>query len=93
VPYEDGKSDRFPNDHFRHWKFACRGWNDVQMIYAPILSLKEQYRLDVNLHRGAKRMLKALSFFPAADEAASLQAIDSYRLYHRYYPIFRHVED
>jgi hypothetical protein len=90
---EADNDDKFPNDHFRRWKFACRGWNDLQMIYAPMLSLKEQYRLDVNLHRGAKRMLSALKFLPAVDEAASLQAIESYRLFHRYYPTFRHVED
>jgi hypothetical protein len=90
---EADKADKFPNDNFRHWKFACRGGNDLQMIYAPILSLKEQYRLDVNLHRGAKRMLSALKFLPAADQATSLQAIKSYRLFHRYYPTFRHVED
>jgi hypothetical protein len=90
---ETDKADKFPNDHFRHWKFACRGWNDLQMIYAPILSLKEQYRLDINLHRGAKRMLSSLKFLPASDQAASLQAIESYRLFHRYYPTFLHVED
>ena len=90
---ETDNPDRFPNDHFRRWRFACRGWNDLQMIYAPILSLKEQYRLDINLHRGAKRMLSALKFLPAMDEATSLQAIKSYRLFHRYYPTFLHVED
>jgi hypothetical protein len=41
---EMDKADTFPNDHFRHWKFSCRGWNDLQMMYAPILSLKEQYK-------------------------------------------------
>jgi hypothetical protein len=90
---ETDKADRFPSNHFRNWKFACRGWNDLQMIYAPILSLKEQYRLDVNLHRGARRMLSSLKFLPAADPATSLQAIESYRLFHRYYPTFLHVED
>jgi hypothetical protein len=90
---ESDKVDRFPNDHFRQWKFACRGWNDLQMIYAPILSLKEQYRLDINLHRGAKRMLAALRFLPADDQATSLQAMESYRRFHRYYPTFRHVEE
>jgi hypothetical protein len=90
---ESDKSDKFPNDHFRYWEFACRGWNDLQMIYAPVLSLKEQYRLDVNLHRGAKRMLSALKFLPADDEATSLKAVKSYKLFHRYYPTFRHVED
>jgi hypothetical protein len=87
------KSDKFPTDYFRRWKFACRGWNDLQMIQAPILSLKEQYKLDINLHRGAKRMLSTLKFLPAVDEASSLQAIESYRLFHRYYPTFLHVED
>jgi hypothetical protein len=85
--------EQFPARQFRHWKFACRGWNDILPIYAPVLSLKEQYRLDANLHRGAKRMLSALSFLLAKDETASLEAIESYRSFHRYYPTFRHIED
>src|SRR5208282_3445801 len=52
--------ERFPSQLFRRWKFACRGWDDIQAISAPVLSLKEQYRLDANLHRGAKGMLSAL---------------------------------
>jgi len=90
---EEGDSENFPTKQFGRWKFACRGWEDIQQIYAPVLSLKEQYRLDANLHRGAKQMLSALSFLLAKDEAASLEAIKSYRSFHRYYPTFRHIED
>ena len=86
-------TEKFPIDVFGRWKFACRGWNDIQQIYAPVLSLKEQYRLDANLHYGAKRMLAALNFLPGKDETASLNAIKSYRSFHRYYPTFRHIED
>jgi len=81
VVSESDKEDKFPGSDFRRWKFACRGWTDLQMIYAPILSLREQYRLDINTHRGAKRMLSSFKFLPAADEATSLQALESYKLF------------
>jgi hypothetical protein len=90
---EVGQSEKFPSHLFRRWKFASRGWDDIQSISAPLLSSKEQYRLDANMHRGAKRMLSGLKFLPAKDEAASLEALESYRSFHRYYPTFRHVED
>lgn len=90
---EPGKKDKVPGAHFRRWRFACRGWTDIQMIYAPVLSLREQYHLDVNTHRSAKKMLSLFKFLPAVDEAASLQALESYRLFHRYYPTFRNIED
>lgn len=90
---EGDKSQEFPGENFRAWNFACKGWDDVQIISAPILSLKEQYRLDVNLHRGAKKMMSSLKFLLAADAPSSLEAIESYRQFHRYYPSFRHVDE
>jgi hypothetical protein len=90
---EAGHLEKFPTQQFGRWKFASDGWDDIQLISAPVLSLKEQYRLDANLHRGLKQMLSALKFLPAKDEAASLDAINSYKSFHRYYPTFRHIED
>jgi hypothetical protein len=86
-------TDKFPPASFRYWKFACRSWNDLQTIYAPVLSLKEKYRLDTNLHRGKKRMLAVMKFLGDTDQATSQEAVESYRRFHRYYPTFRHVED
>ena len=83
----------FPAQLFTRWKFACRGWSDIQYISAPVLSTKEQYRLDAHLHQGPRKMLRSLKFLPAEDEEQSLQALKSYRSFHRYYPSFRHVED
>jgi hypothetical protein len=90
---ERDDEERFPGKSFARWEFASTGWDDVEFISAPVLSLREQYRLDANLHRGSRRMLAALTFLPAKDDAASLEAVESYRTYHRYYPTFRHVED
>jgi hypothetical protein len=90
---EVGSHESFPTQLLRRWKFACLDWTDLQSISAPVLSSKEQNRLDANLHRGAKRMLSALRFLPATDEATSLEVLKSYRSFHRYYPTFRHVED
>ncbi|WP_441242745.1 O-methyltransferase [Tardiphaga sp. 768_D3_N2_1] len=90
---DTNEKETFPTTQVNKWKFTCAGWRHITQIKAPLLSLKEQYRLDANLHRGAKRMLSGLRFLPAVDEELSLSAIKSYRLLHRYYPQFRNVED
>jgi len=84
---------RFPPEKFKRWKFASRNWEDIRSISSPVLSLREQYRLDQNIHRGAQRMLAGLKFEPAVGEEASLQVLQSYKDYHRYYPNFRPIED
>jgi hypothetical protein len=90
---EESQDDHFPGAHFARWAFACKGWNDQQTISVPVLSLKEQYKLDANLHRGAKRMLAALKFLPGDDADASMAAIKSYKALNRFYPTFRHIAD
>jgi len=89
---EEG-NDAFPPPGFSRWQFACRGWTDVRSISAPVLSTREQQRLDGRLHQGVKKMLASLKFFPSENATKSLEALASYRDYHRYYPSFRHVED
>ena len=86
-------SDRFPRKEFWNWRFASRGWRDIEWISAPLLSSREQHRLDAHLNLGPKRMLSALSFSPAGDTEKSLEALRSYKTFHRYYPTFRHVEE
>jgi len=93
VVTEIEQIELFPIQLFARWKFACRRWDDIVYISAPILSSREQYKLDAYVHLGPKRMLKSLKFLPAKDESASLEALKSYCSFHRYYPTFRHVED
>jgi hypothetical protein len=88
---EETAEEEFPPVNFARWRFACRGWRDIRWIYAPVLSAKEQTRLDSCLHRGPQRMLASLKFLPAKDDAQSLEALRSYRTFQRYYPAFRHV--
>jgi hypothetical protein len=90
---EVDNSEPFPSPKFIRWEFACRSWQDIETISSPVLSTKEQYRLNAKLHQSAKKMLDALSFQPAENEAASLEAVESYKKFQRYYPTFRHVED
>jgi putative O-methyltransferase len=90
---EDSSEERFPGPSFARWKFACKSWRDIQSISVPILSSKEQYRLNALLHLGAKKALAGLKFMPADDKPSSLDAINSYKSFQRYYPSFRHVED
>jgi hypothetical protein len=93
VVTEAGNSEVFPKPSFRRWKFAASGWDSIQYIYAPLLSAKEQYRLDENLQLGPTRMLSKLRFLPAEDKSSSVAALRSYKAFHRFYPTFRHVED
>lgn len=83
----------FPPPAFSRWKYSCRGWDDIQEIYAPVLSTRERGRLDARLHGGATKMLDSLKFFPNKDRPRSLEALRSYREFHRFYPIFRSVEE
>jgi len=90
---DDADQERFPPPSFSRWRFACKGWRDIQSIYAPVLSTKEQNALDERIHRGASRMLAALKFLPGKDKDASLEALRCYKRFHRFYPTFRHVEE
>jgi hypothetical protein len=83
----------YPSPIFSKWEFACRDWDDIRKISAPVLSSKERYKLDANLKKSGKRMLAALKFMPADDDEKSLAAVASYKTFHRYYPAFRHVDD
>lgn len=90
---DKNEADKFPPAHFLKWKFACRGWDDVRMIYAPTLSAREQHRFNEIMHRSPKEMLAALSFKPGDDDEQCLRALSSYKSLHRYYPVFRHVDE
>lgn len=83
----------FPPPAFSRWKYSCGGWDDIQEIYAPVLSTRERSRLDARLHGGATKMLDSLRFFPNKDRPRSLEALRSYREFHRFYPVFRSVEE
>lgn len=83
----------FPSRAFFRWKYSCEGWNDIREIYAPVLSTKERNRLDARLHSGTTKMLAALKFYPNKNHEKSLEALRSYREFHRFYPVFRSVEE
>ena len=93
VVVSSDAEEKWPAKLLSKWGFSSSGWDDLKRISVPVLSSREQHKLDPLIHRGAKGMLKALKFFPAKDEKASLDALNSYRQFHRYYPSFRHVED
>jgi hypothetical protein len=90
---DPNQTQLFPTELFWKWKFACKGWKDINYIFAPLLSSRERHKLDSNIKRGPARMLRALRFLPAADQVRSVAAIQSYRTFHRYYPTFRHVAE
>lgn len=90
----DVESDEtFPRREFSKWKFATISWNGIRWISAPVLSSREQHKLDGYLKRGSARMRYALPFLLAETEEKTLDAVQSYREFHRYYPVFRHVTE
>jgi hypothetical protein len=90
---DSSQHESFPNSHFRRWQFASTSWDHIHDISVPVLSAKERFRLDSNLNKSAKKMLKALKFMPADDELSSLAAVSNYKKFQRFYPAFRHVDD
>lgn len=77
---------------FKKWKFYSRNWTDIHTIKAPQFSLKEQSIIDSKLHDSPKNMLRSLSFLPSDDLPSSIDALKSYRKFHRFHPTFRHVD-
>src|SRR5262249_16161262 len=89
VVSDVGSGEQFPNSAYKRWEFASAEWDEIHYISVPVLSTKERYKLDINLKKTAKKMLRALKFLPAEDELLSLDAVSSYRKFHRFYPAFR----
>jgi putative O-methyltransferase len=90
---DSSQHESFPNSQFYRWQFASSNWEHIHDISVPVLSAKERYKLDSNLKKSPKRMLKSLKFMPADDEPSSLAAVSNYKKFQRFYPAFRHVDD
>jgi hypothetical protein len=76
----------------KNWKFKASNWSDMTNIEAPDLSSKERLKIDQYLHKPPSYILDRLKFLPAKNRKSSLKVIRSYKLLHRYYPEFRHIE-
>ena len=74
------------------WKFVSKNWSDCHRIKAPFFSAREQSRIEGSLHQGPKKLLRALAFLPDEDETKSLEALLSFKKFHRFHPYFRNVE-
>jgi hypothetical protein len=64
------------------------------MIEVPDLSLREKYFIDRRLNDSSSKILNDLPFKPADASAAEdlHRAIENYKIFHRYYPGFQHVD-
>ena len=74
------------------WPFTPQKWGDVTIIRAPDLSLREKLKIDEHLSKDPKDIISKIGFLPAGNKKSSIEAIESYRTLHRYYPAFHHVE-
>lgn len=76
------------------WKFRSKKWSDVLDINVPDLSMREKQHIDRRINSSPARILSSLPFKPHDIEAAEelKQAIGNYKLFHRYYPAFHHID-
>lgn len=89
------KSDRkafFEKTQLKRWKTSTTTWGGYKLIMVPALTAKEKIFIDRQLpKKSGKEIQKSLKFLFDKNAAKSLQIIENYRMYYRYYPNFHKV--
>lgn len=68
------------------WKFYPKDWKDILSINLPDFTPSERHRFDRIMHRSAADLKLELGF-----EILSQEQLNTYRVLHRYYPMFDSV--
>ena len=77
---------------FKKWPFFLKPNNDPMRIVMPHLNTRERLNLDSMLPRcSAKQILKRIGYWCADTKEESLEALQSYALFYRYYPYFSRI--
>jgi len=74
------------------WCFLPASWTNILEITAPDLSARERHKLDQELSKSPQDIHDELGFNLDAGQKRSIQAIESYRKFRRFYPSFHHTE-
>ena len=82
----------FKKTNVKKWKLATSKWGEFQEIKVPSLTVREKMFLDQMLPNStASAIHKKLKFQFDKKENESLEVINSYKKYYRYYPNFQKV--
>lgn len=82
--------ERQPN--MANWEHLCLGWDDINSIGVPDLSIKEKEYLDARVGQDAQKVCNSLGFEFDEDLDRSVNAVKSYWRHRKYYPTFRAIE-
>ncbi len=74
-----------------NWEFYPDSDDDFVSIAAPILSVREKHMIDQYISEDSASILDKIEFQPT-DKKDHAAAIESYKILHRFYPEFQHVE-
>lgn len=89
------KADRkefFEKTQLKRWKTSTTTWGTYKQIMVPALTAKEKIFIDQQLpKKSGKQIQKNLKFQFDNNVQKSVQIIENYRLYYRYYPNFHKV--
>lgn len=79
---------------FREWDYVQFKWENPHRIDVPILSIKERLRLEHQLpacESDCKKLAKTLNYLVDENAKRSLEKIQQYAEFHKYYPYFAKV--
>lgn len=86
------RRDFFQKSEIKKWEHATNSWHEFLPINVPALTAREKLFVDSWLPtRKGKTIQKKLNFLFAETAEESLDVIENYRRYYRYYPNFQRV--
>lgn len=89
---ETGRESFLRETEIENWEHSCTNWNGPNRIAVPALTPREKLIIDRLLPNSQVQQIQdALGFCLGDEEGESLDAIDNYRRYYRYYPNFQRV--
>jgi hypothetical protein len=82
----------FGETAIKKWRLSATDWKTIRRIKVPELTAREKFFIDKHLPApNQKKVHKKLNFLFDEDETVSLEILESYATYYRYYPSFHRV--
>lgn len=92
ILHKAEKGPFFAKTQLKRWKPSTTTWGTCKQIMVPALTAKEKIFIDQQLpKKSGKQIQKSLKFLLDKNALKSLQIIENYRMYYRYYPNFHKV--
>lgn len=89
VVCKRGKSEGEIKKAFQKWEYANLDWSPPQSINLPVLSIKERLTLQKHLPtKATEDLTRVLGYRIGYSEKHTIQALEQYIKYHRFFPYF-----